>query len=299
MTVFLAFFGLAAGAVTAAGYFALITSVGMINRAAASTGTTKSIFFYEECLLFGVVTGNCLSMFNISIDIGTAGIVMYGVFSGMFIGLLVVSLAETLKALPIFIRRVRIGSGLGIIILMIGLGKAAGHIIYYFLIRCTINLTYVGGGRMIRDVEKRNKNYNAYVEQVTPKASCLKNCIKAFITGGAICLFGQILIELFKNAGMAKDEASLWTTICLVLASNILTGLNIYPLITTWGGAGSLVPITGFANSVAAPAIEYKAEGEVFGIGCKIFTIAGPVILYGIFSSWIAGLLYLLAKLWM
>ena len=85
MTVFLAFFGLAAGAVTAAGYFALITSVGMINRAAASTGTTKSIFFYEECLLFGVVTGNCLSMFNISIDIGTAGIVMYGVFSGMFI----------------------------------------------------------------------------------------------------------------------------------------------------------------------------------------------------------------------
>ena len=80
---------------------------------------------------------------------------------------------------------------------------------------------------MIRDVEKRNKNYNAYVEQVTPKASCLKNCIKAFITGGAICLFGQILIELFKNAGMAKDEASLWTTICLVLASSILTGLNI------------------------------------------------------------------------
>ena len=110
MTVFLAFFGLAAGAVTAAGYFALITSVGMINRAAASTGTTKSIFFYEECLLFGVVTGNCLSMFNISIDIGTAGIVMYGVFSGMFIGLL------------------------GIIILMIGLGKAAGHIIYYFFL---------------------------------------------------------------------------------------------------------------------------------------------------------------------
>ena len=96
---------------------------------------------------------------------------------------------------------------------------------------------------------------------------------------------------------MAKDEASLWTTICLVLASNILTGLNIYPLITTWGGAGSLVPITGFANSVAAPAIEYKKEGRVFGIGCKIFTIAGPVILYGIFFSWCAGLIYLALKL--
>ena len=92
-------------------------------------------------------------------------------------------------------------------------------------------------------------------------------------------------------------DAATYTTLILVLLSVILTGLNIYPSITTFGGAGSLVPITGFANSVAAPAIEYKKEGKVFGIGCKIFTIAGPVILYGIFFSWCSGLIYWALKL--
>ena len=99
-------------------------------------------------------------------------------------------------------------------------------------------------------------------------------------------------MEILKKYGIGKDEAGLWTTIILVLISVVLTGLNIYPQITAFGGAGSLVPITGFANSVAAPAIEYKKEGQVFGIGCKIFTISGPVILYGIFSSWVLGLIY-------
>ncbi len=93
-------------------------------------------------------------------------------------------------------------------------------------------------------------------------------------------------------AGMPEDDAAMWETITLVGISVILTGLNIYPQITAWGGAGSLVPITGFANSVAAPAIEYRAEGEVFGIGCKIFTIAGPVILYGVLMSFALGILY-------
>ncbi len=82
----------------------------------------------------------------------------------------------------------------------------------------------------------------------------------------------------------------------LILASIVLTGLNVYPKIVKWGGAGALVPITGFANSVVAPAIEYKAEGQVFGIGCKIFTIAGPVILYGILSSWVLGVIYWVGK---
>lgn len=142
--------------------------------------------------------------------------------------------------------------------------------------------------------QKRNEQYNAYVEEVTPKANCFVNCVKAFITGGAICTVGQILTELFLKNGMPKDEAASYTTLCLVLGSIILTGFNIYPLITTWGGAGSLVPITGFANSVVAPAIEYKKEGQVFGIGCKIFTISGPVILYGILSSWGLGVIYLI-----
>ena len=112
-------------------------------------------------------------------------------------------------------------------------------------------------------------------------------------------MIGQILSVFFEKMGMGKEAAGTWTSIALVLAAIILTGLHLFGKLTKYAGAGLLVPITGFANSVAAPAIEYKAEGEVFGIGCKIFTIAGPVILYGIFSSWIAGLLYLLAKLWM
>lgn len=144
---------------------------------------------------------------------------------------------------------------------------------------------------------KRNEYYNKYVENVTPKNNCLANCCKAFITGGTICAIGQLLINLYMMTGMVKDDAVLWETVTLVGISVILTGFNIYPQITAWGGAGSLVPITGFANSVAAPAIEYKAEGEVFGIGCKIFTISGPVILYGVMTSFGLGILYYIQQL--
>ena len=140
-------------------------------------------------------------------------------------------------------------------------------------------------------IEKRNESYNDYVEQVTPKHSCLKNCAQAFVTGGIICTVGQAVMNMYMLWN-DKDTAAAWTTLTLVLISVILTALNIYPSITKWGGAGSLVPITGFANSIAAPAIEFKKEGFVFGVGCKIFTIAGPVILYGILLSWILGIIY-------
>ena len=140
-------------------------------------------------------------------------------------------------------------------------------------------------------IEKRNESYNDYVEQVTPKHSCLKNCAQAFVTGGIICTIGQAVMNM-NMLWNDKDTAAAWTTLTLVLISVILTALNIYPSITKWGGAGSLVPITGFANSVAAPAIEFKKEGYVFGVGCKIFTIAGPVILYGILLSWMLGIIY-------
>lgn len=140
-------------------------------------------------------------------------------------------------------------------------------------------------------IEKRNESYNDYVEQVTPKHSCLKNCAQAFVTGGIICTVGQAVMNMYMLWN-DKDTAAAWTTLTLVLISVILTALNIYPSITKWGGAGSLVPITGFANSVAAPAIEFKKEGYVFGVGCKIFTIAGPVILYGMLLSWILGIIY-------
>ena len=110
-------------------------------------------------------------------------------------------------------------------------------------------------------------------------------------------LFGQIITNFAKSRGLDQDMAGTWCSVTLVFISVILTGFNIYPKIGKFGGAGSLVPITGFANSVAAPAIEYKTEGQVFGIGCKIFTIAGPVILYGIMSSWVAGVIYYLLKI--
>ena len=116
--------------------------------------------------------------------------------------------------------------------------------------------------------------------------------VKAFFLGGAICLIGQVISHICEIQGLSADECSSWTSLILVLLSILLTGTGIYPKLAKRGGAGALVPITGFANTVAAPAIEYKKEGQVFGIGCKIFTIAGPVILYGIFTSWALGFLY-------
>lgn len=146
--------------------------------------------------------------------------------------------------------------------------------------------------------EQDKKQYNEYVESVTPKHSLPLQMIKAFVVGGIFCLLGQIIVNVLKNTmDMDKVSASSWCSIILILISVILTASGIYPLITKFGGAGSLVPITGFANSVAASAIEFKKEGQVFGIGSKIFTIAGPVILYGIFTSWLLGLIYWIIKL--
>lgn len=139
---------------------------------------------------------------------------------------------------------------------------------------------------------KQEKQYETYVKEKTPQHNVWLNMLKAFVTGGTICVIGQIIYNYCKVLNLSKDECSGWTSLILILLSVILTGINLYPKIAKWGGAGALVPITGFANSVAAPAIEYKKEGQVFGIGCKIFTIAGPVILYGIFTSWGLGLLY-------
>lgn len=142
------------------------------------------------------------------------------------------------------------------------------------------------------DTAERNEAYNDYVKEVTPTHNLVANMVKAFFTGGIICCMGQFLLNTCQWFGLDKDTSGSWCSLILVLASVILTGLNIYPSIANWGGAGALVPITGFANGVAAPAIEFQKEGQVFGIGCKIFTIAGPVILYGIFSSWLLGLIY-------
>lgn len=145
--------------------------------------------------------------------------------------------------------------------------------------------------------EERNQKYNEYVEQVTPKHSCLKNSIHAFITGGIICTLGQFLINVFMKFGLDIKSAGMWETIVLVALSVILTCLNIFPSIVKWGGAGALVPITGFANGVCAPAMEFKKEGWVYGVGARIFQIAGPVILYGTVTSFVLGIIYWAGKL--
>lgn len=140
--------------------------------------------------------------------------------------------------------------------------------------------------------ETKKKEYNEYVKKVTPTHNLFLDMIKAFITGGVICTIGQAVINYCMANNMDEKVAGSWTTLSLILLSVVLTGLNIFSKIAKFGGAGALVPITGFANSVASPAIEYKKEGQVFGIGCKIFTIAGPVILYGICTSALLGFIY-------
>lgn len=134
------------------------------------------------------------------------------------------------------------------------------------------------------------KKYEQYVKQLTPTHSLPLNMAKAFLTGGLICLLGQVILNTAQALGADASDSRTW---CSVL----LTGFGIYPKIGKFGGAGSLVPITGFANSVAASAIEFRAEGQIFGIGCKIFTIAGPVILYGILSAWGLGVIYYILKI--
>ncbi|HIT60555.1 MAG TPA: stage V sporulation protein AC [Candidatus Fimousia stercorigallinarum] len=141
--------------------------------------------------------------------------------------------------------------------------------------------------------EPTKQEYQEYVEQITPKNNCFINCCKAFFVGGLICTLGEVIKQFAMQTGGWKEEDALTiVTLSLVLLSVLLTGWNLFAKIADFAGAGTLVPITGFANSVASPAIEYQKEGQVFGIGVKIFTIAGPVILYGVFSSWIIGLGY-------
>ena len=140
--------------------------------------------------------------------------------------------------------------------------------------------------------EERDKKYNKYVKSITPTHNVYQNIIRAFIVGGAICTLGEAFVNLYIYLGASKEAAKLYNLITLIFLSALATGLGLYSKLAKYAGAGTLVPITGFANSVAAPAVEYKSEGQVFGVGCKIFTIAGPVILYGVLSSWILGLIY-------
>lgn len=141
-------------------------------------------------------------------------------------------------------------------------------------------------------MEVNKQAYDSYVKEITPTHNMWLSFVKAFLVGGIICTIAQLVTNYLVGYGLNKEDAGAYTLLVLIGGSVILTGFNIYPSIVKFGGAGALVPITGFANSVVSPAIEYKAEGHVFGIGCKIFTIAGPVILFGTLSSWGLGILY-------
>lgn len=141
------------------------------------------------------------------------------------------------------------------------------------------------------------QKYDKMVKKETKNSPIVTNCIKAFLVGGAICAFGQVLTDLYMKADMGKTQAQTLTSVTLVFLGVLLTALHLYEKIAKHAGAGTLVPITGFANSVASPAIEFKSEGFILGVGAKMFTIAGPVIVYGVVASVVYGLIYWITTL--
>ena len=138
------------------------------------------------------------------------------------------------------------------------------------------------------------KDYQDYVNQKSPNSPIFKNCFNSFWVGGLICSIGQIIMEYCKYRGLDIQISGTITSILLIGISAFLTGLNLFNRIGKFAGAGSLIPITGFANSIVSPAMEYKSEGYVLGVGAKMFTVAGPVLVYGISSSILVGIIYLI-----
>jgi len=141
-------------------------------------------------------------------------------------------------------------------------------------------------------MEISKERYGEMVKAVSPRSKIFANCAKAFVGGGLICVVGQLLKDFFLAAQMGEDNARLAAAAALIVSSILLTGLGLYDKLSEQIGAGAAVPITGFANAVAAPAIEYKKEGYILGVGAKMFVIAGPVILYGSLTSVLVGLVY-------
>ena len=141
------------------------------------------------------------------------------------------------------------------------------------------------------------KEYGKLVKELSPKSPTWKDCLKAFVIGGLICTLGQVIMNVYKALELEEEAASTATSITLIFLSALLTGLSLYDNIAKHAGAGTLVPITGFANSIAAPAVEFKTEGFILGVGAKMFTIAGPVIVYGVSASVVYGLIYWITTL--
>ncbi len=141
------------------------------------------------------------------------------------------------------------------------------------------------------------ENYQSVAKKRAPKSPLGRDCVWAFVVGGALCALGQMVIAFAQNAGLEDKDARLLGSLSLITLSVLLTGLNVYDNIAKRAGAGTLVPITGFANSMASPAMEFKSEGFVLGVGAKMFSIAGPVIVYGTVASVIYGVIYWVIQL--
>ena len=144
--------------------------------------------------------------------------------------------------------------------------------------------------------KQAQQNYDAMVKKASPNSPILGNCIKAFVSGGLICVLGQALLMLYTKKGISETDAALWVSITLIGISAVLTAFGLYEKLGKFCGAGTIVPITGFANSVVSPAIEFKKEGRVFGMAAKMFIVAGPVIVYGTLTSMAVGLIYYLVR---
>ncbi len=144
--------------------------------------------------------------------------------------------------------------------------------------------------------QKGKTNYGNLVKQVSPNSHLLTDSLKAFVVGGLICSIGQFIMNSYIKMSIPKEQASTLMTVTLIFLGVLLTGFGVYDKLGKFAGAGSIVPVTGFANSVAAPSIEFKKEGLIFGVGAKMFIIAGPVILYGTLTSIIVGIIYYFTK---
>lgn len=144
----------------------------------------------------------------------------------------------------------------------------------------------------MKESKYSQKAYGKMVKEASPNSPVFTNCLKAFVSGGLICVLGQGLLNFIGQYSFTEDETALLTSIILILLSAILTGAGLYGKLGKFCGAGTIVPITGFANSVVSPAIEFKKEGLIFGMAAKMFIIAGPVIVYGVLTSMAVGIVY-------
>jgi stage V sporulation protein AC len=151
-------------------------------------------------------------------------------------------------------------------------------------------------GEELLDKIFTKQEYRKFVDSRSPKSKVIRNTVRAFVVGGLICLLGQLISNILKTRGLDKDNAASITALILIFLGAFFTGLNIYDDLGRFAGAGSIVPITGFANSIVSPAMEFKSEGYVTGVGAKMFLIAGPVLVYGISASVVAGIVYFLLK---